>query len=218
MKTWAIVPVKAFKDGKSRLARILSPGERAELSRRLLRHTLSVLSAVEELDRYLVVSRDPAVLKLARELGALAYVESGRHGLNVALTRATHVAAAQEADCLLILPADLPFVTVEDVEMMLQGVGPEVRIGSNGYYYQKRALAICPDHNREGTNALLICPPGGFTYRFGRGSFERHLEEGQRLGMSRRIVHAPGIKFDLDTEEDWRTYQALRREAVSVDS
>lgn len=225
MNTWAIIPVKALKDGKSRLAHILSPVERAELTRTMLGHTLQVLTKVSGIDRTLVISPDPAVLKLARQFGVLTYVETATHaegerrGLNAALTRATHVAVAQQADCLLILPADLPFLTAEDVDMMIHGAAPAAGGGNgNGYYYQNRALTICSDHRGEGTNALLICPPSGFNYQFGPGSFALHLAEAERLGMTRRIIHAPGIKFDLDTEEDWRTYQAMRHESMSVDS
>lgn len=222
MNIWAIIPVKALKDGKSRLAHVLSPAERAELTRTMLGHTLQTLAKVSGVSRSLVISPDANVLKLARQSGALTYVETStygegeRRGLNAALTRATHVAVAKQADCLLILPADLPFLTAADIRMMIQGAAPAAGSG-NGYYYRNRALTICSDHLGEGTNALCICPPPGFNYQFGPGSFSLHLAEGDRLGMSRRIIHAPGIKFDLDTEDDWRTYQAMRRESISVD-
>jgi 2-phospho-L-lactate/phosphoenolpyruvate guanylyltransferase len=210
MIIWAIVPVKPLRDSKSRLSHILSVDERAALTRGILGHTLKVLGDVREIFRTLVVSRDPAVLKVARQYGASTFSESDRQDLNVALTRATHIAVAQQANSVLILPSDLPFLTPEDVEMMITGVEMNYQNGNgNGYHIQGRGISICPDHSGEGTNALLLSPPTGFTFRYGPDSFNRHMEEAERLGMARRKVHAPGIKFDLDTEEDWETYKVL---------
>lgn len=213
MIIWAIVPVKPLRDSKSRLSHILGPDERAALTRNILGHTLEVLGDVRGIYRTLVVSRDPAVLKIARKYGASTFSESDRQDLNMALTRATHIAVAQHANSVLVLPADLPFLTPEDVEMMITGVDADSRNGNgNGYHLQNRAITICPDHNKEGTNALLVSPPIGFTYRYGPDSFERHIEEAKRIGMSQRKIHAPGIKFDLDTEEDWKMYLAMTEE------
>lgn len=218
MIIWAIIPVKPLRDSKSRLAHILTPDQRAEFTGYMLKRTLTVIDQVPAIDRSLVISRDQEALKIARQQGASTYGESEKQDLNMALTRATHVAAAQKANCVLILPADLPFVTVADIEMLIDAVSPDMRgSGGNGYYYLKRAIAICSDHNQDGTNALLICQPAGFTFQYGPGSFQRHLTEAERLGMDRHITDAPGIKFDLDTEEDWITYLTSQREPIAVE-
>lgn len=217
MTTWAIIPVKPLRYGKSRLAHVLSPDERAELTTQMLHHTLQTLDDVSEIYRTLVISRDPSALKLARQYGAYTYGEGDKQDLNLALTRAAHIAAARNASGVLILPADLPLVTPEDVRMMLAGVTPTLSSGrntnshGNGHlgYRLSRKVAICPDKNEDGTNALYVSPPVGFEFSYGDGSFQRHLREAQRLGIPARIVHAPGLKFDLDTEEDWQTYKAL---------
>jgi 2-phospho-L-lactate/phosphoenolpyruvate guanylyltransferase len=211
MIVWAIVPVKPLRDSKSRLAHILSPDERAELTGQLLVRTLEVLNQVRDIHRIMVVSRDPAVLKIARQQGAVTFGEGDRQDLNLALTRAAHIASAQQAEAVLILPSDLPLVSADDVSMVLAGIIPESNgHHANGYYYQTRAISICPDHMNDGTNAILVSPPSGFNFQYGPGSFDGHLEEAARLGMARRIVHAPGLKFDLDTEEDWATYRAIQ--------
>jgi 2-phospho-L-lactate guanylyltransferase len=210
MIIWAIIPVKPLRDSKSRLAHILSSDQRAELTSQLLGRTLDTLNDVMSITRTLVVSRDPAALKVARRHGAFTFGETEKQDLNLALTRASHIAVARKANCVLILPSDLPLVTKEDVMMMVAAVGPAVNNGRNGDFSGHRAMAICTDHMRDGTNALMVCPPIGFNFQYGPGSFDLHLDEAARLGMARRIVHAPGIKFDLDSEEDWQTYQALQ--------
>jgi 2-phospho-L-lactate guanylyltransferase len=214
MIIWAIIPVKPLRDGKSRLSHILSGDERAELTSYMLGRTIDILDEVMAVSRTLVVSRDPLALKIARQHGASTYGETEKQDLNLALTRASHIAAAQKANCILVLPSDLPFLTVEDIDMMVAAASPSVRNGNGGYYYAERSMAICTDHNKDGTNALLVCPPTGFTFQYGPGSYDLHLAEAKRLGMSRRIVHAPGIKFDLDTVDDWGTYEALQQEPV----
>jgi len=212
MTTWAIIPVKPLRYGKSRLAHILAPDARAELTTRMLHNTLQVLDDVPGIYRTLVISRDPAALKLARQYGAHTYGEGDKQDLNLALRRAAHIAAAREAGGVLILPADLPLLSREDIEMMLAGASSSARGSSNGhmgYHQHARAVTICPDKDEDGTNALLVRPPAAFEFRYGAGSFLRHLREAERLGMPARVVHAPGIKFDLDTEEDWYAYQAV---------
>jgi 2-phospho-L-lactate/phosphoenolpyruvate guanylyltransferase len=217
MTTWAIVPVKPLRYGKSRLAHILSPEERAALTTSMLNRTLQTLNQVTGIYRSLVISRDPAALKIARDHGAYTYGEGEKQDLNIALARAAHLAAAQEATGLLIIPADLPLISVEDVEMMLAGVGPRLHFsrpaahGNNGgfRFNRPRAITICSDRNENGTNALYVSPPLGFEFSYGEGSFARHLQQAEDLGMRSRIVHAPGLKFDLDTEEDWHAYQTI---------
>ncbi len=216
MTTWAIIPVKPLRDSKSRLAHILSADERAQLTSELLQHTLQVLIEAPSVFRTLVISRDPAILKQARQAGAFTFGEGEKLGLNVALVRGSHVAAAQGAGSILILPADLPFVSAGDVETLLSSASPGNGNGSatGAAYNTTRIVAITPDRTEEGTNALFLCPPLGFEFQFGPGSFLRHMQEAERLGISCRVVHAPGLKFDIDTEEDWRTYLALRGTAA----
>jgi 2-phospho-L-lactate/phosphoenolpyruvate guanylyltransferase len=214
MNVWAIIPVKPFRDSKSRLAHILTADQRSELTSYMLRRTLDILAGLPTISRTLVVSRDPSVLKLARQHEAMTYEESDKQDLNTALTRAAHITAAQKADCALILPADLPFLTPEDITNVLDAASPESCNGGNGFLSRRRGIAICSDRNNNGTNALLVCPPTGFTFQYGTGSYQRHLAEADRLGLSKCIVVAPGIRFDLDTEKDYQSYLARKQEKL----
>lgn len=211
MIIWAIVPVKSLGASKSRLSHILSVEERAELTGDLLGRTLEVLGEAEAIRRTLVVSRDPVVLKIARTHGASTFGETGKQDLNMALTRAAHVAERQGADCALILPADLPFVEASDLAILIEALpaGWDKRDQRGEYVF--RAMVICGDQTGTGTNALLVCPPTALTFRYGANSFNAHLSQAVDLNMARKSVQAPGIAFDLDTEEDWRVYQEAIR-------
>ena len=190
MALWAIVPVKPLRRGKSRLSGVLSPEERNDLNRRLLTHTLETLSAIPDIEQILVISRDQAALSLAREHGARTVLENGAPELNVALARATIVVKNYATHGLLIVPADLPLISSEDVNAMLEiAVDPPV-------------VVLAPDHRRQGTNALLVYPVGLIEYDFGPGSFQRHCERALQAGARLEILELPSLALDMDMPED----------------
>jgi 2-phospho-L-lactate guanylyltransferase len=190
MTYWAIVPVKPLRRAKSRLAGVLSDDERALLSQHLLQHTLGVLKEIPEIERTLVVSRDSHALALARKEGARTLTEHGAPELNQALVRATLVAKEYGADGVLILPADLPLLTIEDVQSLIKAAkDPPV-------------IVLVPDRHGEGTNALLVRPSGLIEYDFGPNSFQRHQLQAEQLGARVEIRTIPSLGLDLDLPED----------------
>ena len=190
MTLWAIVPVKPLRRGKSRLAQVLTQDERKDLNRRLLAHTVDTLAAIPEIEHVLVVSRDPEALALAREHGARTVQENGSSGLNIALAKATIVARNYITSGVLIVPADLPLLTPEDVRTMLERAkDPPV-------------VVVAPDRHRKGTNALLVCPVGLIGYDFGSDSFQRHCEHARRVGARLEICELPSLALDVDMPED----------------
>ena len=205
MAIWAIVPVKPFLRSKSRLAGVLTPQERAGLSRNFLGHALEVLAQVTAVSQVLVVSRDPAALALAHERHARTVTESGAPDLNAALTRATRVAVASRAEAVLILPTDLPFLAPDDVRQLIELDGAS---GSSGL------VSIAPDRKEDGTNALFAAPPGLLAYAFGEHSFAKHLALAEAAGARVRVCRLPGVALDIDGPDDLRAYQAAREPKV----
>ena len=204
MTLWAIVPVKPLRRGKSRLAGTLSEDERTQLNQLLLEHTLKTLTNLKEIEQILVVSRDPAALSLAREHGARTVREAaGSPQLNTALTRATVVAQVYATRGVLVLPADLPLMTREDILALVErATEPPV-------------VVIAPDRREEGTNALLICPAGLIEYDFGVGSFQRHCERARQANARLEVVTLPSLGLDLDLPEDLE--EVLNLEGLNVE-
>ena len=196
MTLWAIVPVKPMRLGKSRLANVLSEDDRAQLNRQLLVHTVDTLKSIPDIEHVLVVSRDQSALALAREHGARTVQEDGAPHLNVALTRATFVAKAYNTHGVLVLPADLPLITVADIRAMMDCA------------YDPPVVVVAPDRHRNGTNALLISPPGLIKYEFGTRSFERHCELAAKAGARLEICSLPSLAFDVDWPEDLELLKA----------
>jgi 2-phospho-L-lactate guanylyltransferase len=202
MSLWAIVPVKPLRRGKSRLAGTLTEDERTLLNQELLERTLKTLSTLKELDKILVVSRDPQALTIARNHGAKTVREDGQPHLNTALTRATVVAKVHSTQGVLILPADLPLLTEDDVLTLIdRAAKPPV-------------VVIAPDRHGKGTNALLMVPAGLIEYDFGENSFERHCERARKAGAQLEIVELPTLGLDLDLPEDLEMIRQLEASKV----
>ena len=190
MTLWAIVPVKPLRRGKSRLAGTLSEDERTELNRSLLQNTLKTFAGLKEVEEVLVISRDPQALSIARHYGARTVREDGQPELNTALQRATVIAQVYATRGVLVLPADLPLVTREDVLTLIERAG------------EPPAVVIAPDRHGTGTNALLISPAGLIKYDFGDNSFQRHCQLAREAGARLEIVDLPTLGLDLDLPED----------------
>jgi 2-phospho-L-lactate guanylyltransferase len=190
MNIWALVPVKPLRRGKSRLAGLLSEEQRTRLNRYLLEHTLTVLNEISAIEHTLVVSRDPAALALTREMGGRTVLEDGAPQFNTAIQRATIVAQAHGAQAVMVLPADIPLITPDDIRAFLElGRDPPV-------------IAIAPDRRQDGTNGLFINPAGLIEYGYGAGSFQRHSERAHSAGARLEILNTATFGLDLDLPED----------------
>jgi 2-phospho-L-lactate/phosphoenolpyruvate guanylyltransferase len=190
MTLWAIVPVKPLRRGKSRLSGVLSLEARTALNHYLLSNTLEILASIPEIEYSLVVSRDPEALTVAREYGARTVQEQGSPQLNTALTRATMVALSHSVQEVLIVPADLPLLSAEDIHAVVsRGLNPPV-------------VVITPDRHHQGTNALLISPPGLIQYEYGPGSFQRHCSQAEKAGARLEVCERNSVALDIDFPED----------------
>ena len=190
MTLWAIVPVKPLRTAKSRLSAVLTRDEREILSQQMLINTLDLLREVKEIERTLVVSRDTKALSIARKHGARTVTENGAPELNNALARATVVAQQYDISGVLVIPADLPLMRIDDVEKLIsKATDPPV-------------VVIAPDRHGRGTNALLSSPPSLIEYDFGIDSFERHVARAKASGVRIVICKNPSIGLDVDLPED----------------
>jgi 2-phospho-L-lactate guanylyltransferase len=185
---YAVVPVKDLRDTKSRLAPVLDPGARAGLTLYMMGRVVRAILDAGVVD-VCVVSPDRMVLEEARRRGATPLVQESR-GLNPALEEGRRRALELGAQALLVLPADLPLLDVEDVLAVLKeaGEGPSV--------------VISPDGACSGTNALLIQPPDVLPFAFGTASFEAHLGAARRRSLDVSLCERPHLAFDLDTAGD----------------
>jgi 2-phospho-L-lactate guanylyltransferase len=185
----ALIPVKDLTMTKSRLTPPFSIDERAALTIDMLMRVLAVCRASRRFARITVVSPDETVLMIAEEMGA-APLRQQSTGLNPALDEARADAMTRGAEAIMVLHADLPRLTADEIGGMIDllPVPP--------------AAVLAPDDTGTGTNALLLAPPDALPFHFGVGSFALHRGAAEARGLRHAIAHAPGIAGDIDTPDD----------------
>ena len=190
----AIVPMKPLSDGKSRLARTLTPEKRANISIGMLRRVLQALRGAN-IDPIWVVGGDDRVRNMARNQGALWLEELGRN-LNDTLGKAIDQAFTRERSALYIA-GDLPFVKPSDIHAFIQASRGEGNV------------VLGPARRDGGTNAMLIPYGVPFKPELGRRSFSKHLAQAAKLETSVAIAYSPGLGYDLDIVDDLESYQHM---------
>jgi 2-phospho-L-lactate/phosphoenolpyruvate guanylyltransferase len=174
-----LVPVKAFRDAKVRLAPAMSAPERAALAQRMAARVVASAAGLP----VAVVCDDQEVAGWARGLGALVIWEPGR-GLNGAVQEGVARLATAGAALVVVAAGDLPLAT--DLRWVTHFPG----------------ATIIPDRRGDGTNVIGVPTTAGFTFSYGPGSFARHCEEARRLGLPMRIVHSTPLGWDVDVPDD----------------
>ena len=139
-----------------------------------------------------VISCDENARAAAEKWDAEVYCNSQDVSLNTALSAGYDYVRRIGGRRILILPADLPFVSAESIRDIC---------GAD------RAVGICPDRHLDGTNGLYLRDVPGFRFQYGFNSFVKHLAEAKRNGVRPQIIFSEGLRFDLDTPNDWRIYQ-----------
>lgn len=194
MSCWLIIPVKPPQQAKSRLSEVLGEDQRAALAQAMLRHVLGAAQEARGVDHIALLG--PSRLGAPESVPLLA--DPGG-GLNPAIHSALEHVSAKGAGRMIVLFADLPGLTTEDVERL--AAVPADRI------------AIAPDRHGTGTNALSLPIPAakGFTFAFGPDSFARHRAEAGRVGLRIDEVHSCGLARDVDVPEDLADARHLTR-------
>jgi 2-phospho-L-lactate guanylyltransferase len=176
-----VVPVKAFRDAKVRLARALDPDQRASLARTM---ATTVVAAAGDWPVW-VVCDDPEVAGWARGVGTeVAWMPE--RGLNRAVTEGVALVGRAGLVRAVVCHADLPHARRLDH----LGVGPGV--------------VVVPDRAHDGTNVISVPTGAGFRFAYGPGSFRRHLAEAERLGLATTVVEDPSLAWDVDVPADLR--------------
>jgi 2-phospho-L-lactate guanylyltransferase len=175
------VPVKPFGVAKRRLASVLDLDQRRGLSQALAVRVTSMAARAGALP--LVLSADHEVTAWARGNGIDVLLDEGS-----SLDRAASSAARWAADrgrAWIVCHADLPLLTALDL-------APALAAADAG------RPVIAP--SSDGGTSLLGWIDPGFEFRYGPGSFHRHLAS---IAAHRpTIIVSVGLALDLDRPSD----------------
>jgi 2-phospho-L-lactate guanylyltransferase len=185
-----IVPVKNSSKSKTRLSRLLGPGERQRLAEVMFSDVAAALSGVRLAQHIFVVTSDRRAWEAARRLGFEVLFEDSQHSESESVDWASGELEARGYDLVLRLPADIPMVRADDIDGLL-----ERELSGPG------ALMV-PSREGTGTNAIMRMPPTLFQSHFGPGSLQLHSAEAARLGVEPVVVVNERIGLDIDEPRD----------------
>jgi len=197
MSRWALIPIKGFDRGKSRLSEVLAPRERAQLARDLFEHVVRVLRASPEIDDIAVVSDSPEARKHAVRLGVVALSDAdGSEGLADVVDGALQDLERRGATSVMICMSDLPDLTVQDISSVARRL-------------EESDVVLVPDLLQQGTNVIAAKPVTVLPSCLGHeDSLRRHHTRARGLGLTVRVQLSSGIAFDVDRPHD---LERLRR-------
>ena len=174
-----LVPVKAFRAAKGRLAPVLSADARAELARWC---AARVVAAAGELPVF-VACDDEEVAEWAHARGATVLWHPGI-GLNASVTHSVAELRDRGMAQVIVAHGDLPRAS---------------RLAS---VPTPGAITLVPDAHDDGTNIAVVPTDAGFEFAYGAGSFRRHVGIALGRGIPLSVRRDPLLALDIDTPSD----------------
>jgi 2-phospho-L-lactate guanylyltransferase len=174
-----VVPVKAFRAAKVRLAPALDPQARAALARELAGVVVAAAAPLP----VTVVCDDDEVRAWAVAAGA-DVVWCPDRGLNGAVADGVAALRSTGVDMAVVAHSDLPLAT--DLAWVADFPG----------------VTLVPDRRRDGTNVAAVPTAAGFPFAYGKGSFARHRAAAGRLDLPLRLVEDAALGWDVDLPAD----------------
>ncbi|MBI2938692.1 MAG: 2-phospho-L-lactate guanylyltransferase [Thaumarchaeota archaeon] len=198
MKLFTVIPVKKLDNGKTRLSPLLSKDERKELSLRMLHDVLKTISLTHAVSECVIISSDQDALNTAKTVGFTPLREPSPMGINEAIQYANSFCIDHGAASTLVLPADIPLITQEDINNMVDASKPEP------------SVIIIPSARQDGTNALLRRPPKIIATSYDRASYPTHLCYASDKQVRFTVLHPETVMLDLDLPQDLDTFMKRR--------
>jgi 2-phospho-L-lactate guanylyltransferase len=148
---------------------------------------LDAMVSSRRLERVVVVTSDPTLGALAAERGCLVAPERGPGGLNCQLEAVAEALELEGFGTMLVVPADVPCLRPTDVCRLLDA--------------HDGGVTACVSPVDQGTNALVVSPPGAVPMLFGPGSGPRHLAACRSRGIASRELAIDALR-DIDRPAD----------------
>jgi 2-phospho-L-lactate guanylyltransferase len=183
----ALVPLKSIAHGKQRLAAALSAEDRHRLIKTMLVNVITALRETPDISGVNIVTGETNL-----PIKGCARIDDKGFGLNSALSDATRFLSAKGVDTLLVVPADLPFVTSGDIQALIDAA-------------RHSDVVVAPDLAWTCTNGLVVSPPEAIRPRFGLGSRLAHVAAAQAAGRSVTCIDRGGLALDIDEPADLET-------------
>ena len=167
---WTILPLKALRPIKTRLAAVLTPLQRKALMKAMVEDVLAVLQGCPDIEGVLLVSKDREISLLAEHYGAEVLALDKDEDLNSAVQAGADYLVDKGIERCLILHGDIPLIRPADLSKLVE----------ESHAYE---LTLLPCHRAEGTNAMIISLPARIPFLYGRGSHGRFTKPHNSLEL-----------------------------------
>ncbi len=207
-----VVPIKGFVKAKQRLAPALSEAERSELMRHMIDDVLGAICTAQRdsalVSGLVVITSDAQVREQALVYGARVLTEPplrsglGNEALCAVFAMAANVLAGEGEQGLLMVPVDVPLVSVDNVVEILTRHTAAMKVSGRG-------MTLVPALADGGTNALALSPPTLIPPAFGHNSSRRHCDLARMRGIEPTLLEMAGLSLDIDTVENLQQLMAM---------
>ena len=110
--------------------------------------------------------------------------------MNAAVAEGARRLAELGRSGMLAIPADVPWITVADVEAIVFA------------HRAAPSVTLVPASKDGGTNALACSPPLAVPCRFGEDSLREHQEAARTEGITAGLVRLERVGHDIDRPDD----------------
>jgi 2-phospho-L-lactate/phosphoenolpyruvate guanylyltransferase len=178
-----VIPIRAFRSGKARLADALDEDQRAGLARAMAERVVAAAGVLP----IVVVSSDGEVGSWVDAAGIERVDDPGR-GLDAAVAAGFDHHRARGYRRVIVAHADLPLARPGAL-VQFAATGPDI-------------VTIVPCHRDDGTPVLAIPTDVPFPFAYGPGSARRHAATARALGRAVHLVRDPELGYDVDVPAD----------------
>lgn len=193
-----LIPVKKLASSKLRMSPILNQNERKNLVLAMLKDVLTVVCQLGHINIY-IIGVDKEVENLLKEFHAIFIRESTEKGLNHAIMEGIRYLSKIGEDFVLILPADIPLIEVDDISNIL-------------LFKDDFDVVLCPSRDHNGTNALLLKLPTNIQPMFGESSYQNHIREAEINGSKIKSLLINRVALDIDSIDELKIITQIKKE------
>lgn len=189
MRAILLIPFKSLATAKQRLTEALDVEQRSQLAEAMLRDVLSAAAGVRDCIDIGIVSGDRRAQQIAAEHEFLVIEDARNESETAAIEMATRWAEENGYDATVVIPADIPLITSDELRRVLDSAPDE-------------GAVFVPAYDRRGSNCILRRPASIIPLHFGNDSFVPHCEAMKNTSKELIILEMPGIGLDVDNPHE----------------
>jgi 2-phospho-L-lactate guanylyltransferase len=199
----ALIPIKSFERGKTRLRARLDERARRDLARQMFESVLHACFGCARLDGVLVLTDDEGIAEHGRAAGAAVLRDlPGAVALAQVVDAGLAELRADGASEALVLMADLPLLHAGDVNEIMAVL-------------DSSDLVLAPDRSGRCTNALALRLAAAAELRTAFGapdSLALHAARSRALGLRVAFLDNPRLALDVDVPADLDLMRGLHQD------